>query len=274
MTNDITRHLADSPLPFRQPHYSAHPHSPTTHVVLIEPRLWTRAILARALGSSAHDIKVLPFDRAANLAGQSFPSTRTLVLLSDGGASPCDATIWTEIATARSHIRDIPIILLASSIDAPEILTAIRRGLHGYIPMSMGIGPAIEALLYVPAGGVFAPVEALLEGLGPAGGTPVEPAPRQGSTGAAELGIRPISSAAPDTPLALLTPREHAVLECLRHGKSNKLIARELTMMEATVKVHVRHIMRKLGAANRTQVALVADKLLRAVGTGDNAGTV
>jgi len=226
------------------------------------------------LVSSAHDIKVLPFDRAANLAGQNLPSASTLVLLSDGGASPCDATIWTEIATARSLIQDIPIILLASSIEAPEILTAIRRGLHGYIPMSMAIEQAIEALLYVAAGGVFAPVEALLEGLGSAGGTSTEPSARQRSTNATEFGIGPSVSAAPDTPLALLTPREHAVLECLRHGKSNKLIARELTMMEATVKVHVRHIMRKLGAANRTQVALVADKLFRAADASDNTGTV
>jgi hypothetical protein len=47
-------------------------------------------------------------------------------------------------------------------------------------------------------------------------------------------------------------------MERLRYGKSNKHIARELHMQEATVKVHVRQIMRKLGVANRTQVALLA----------------
>ncbi len=46
------------------------------------------------------------------------------------------------------------------------------------------------------------------------------------------------------------------MLELLREGKSNKLIARDLEMCESTVKVHVRQIMRKLGAANRTQAAL------------------
>lgn len=49
------------------------------------------------------------------------------------------------------------------------------------------------------------------------------------------------------------------MLVVLRQGKSNKHIARELNMCEATVKVHVRHIMRKLSVANRTEVALVAD---------------
>ena len=44
----------------------------------------------------------------------------------------------------------------------------------------------------------------------------------------------------------------------LRDGKSNKVIARALDMTEATVKVHVRQIMRKLGASNRTQAAVCA----------------
>ncbi|MGK9168548.1 LuxR C-terminal-related transcriptional regulator [Inquilinus limosus] len=63
--------------------------------------------------------------------------------------------------------------------------------------------------------------------------------------------------------LGALTPRELAVLDWLRQGKSNKQIARELNMSEATVKVHVRHIMRKMGLANRTQVALLAASLTR-----------
>jgi two-component system nitrate/nitrite response regulator NarL len=51
------------------------------------------------------------------------------------------------------------------------------------------------------------------------------------------------------------------VISHLRDGKSNKLIARELTICEGTVKLHVRRIMRKLGVANRTQAALVATNL-------------
>ncbi len=55
-----------------------------------------------------------------------------------------------------------------------------------------------------------------------------------------------------------LTQRQHAVLKLLQQGQSNKRIARELRMCESTVKVHVRQIMRKLGACNRTQAALCA----------------
>ena len=53
-----------------------------------------------------------------------------------------------------------------------------------------------------------------------------------------------------------LTQRQEEVLHCLREGQPNKVIARSLGMTEATVKVHVRDVMRKLGVHNRTQAAL------------------
>jgi DNA-binding NarL/FixJ family response regulator len=49
----------------------------------------------------------------------------------------------------------------------------------------------------------------------------------------------------------------------LQQGKANKIIAYELGMSESTVKVHVRNIMRKMGATNRTQVAYKAQSLLQ-----------
>src|SRR5262249_45823676 len=54
-----------------------------------------------------------------------------------------------------------------------------------------------------------------------------------------------------------LTARQKAVLELLRRGDTNKVIARRLGMREGTVKAHVRQIMRKFGVTNRTQVAVV-----------------
>ena len=66
-----------------------------------------------------------------------------------------------------------------------------------------------------------------------------------------------------------LTPRELAVIDLLREGKPNKLIARQLDMQENTVKVHVRNILRKLNAANRTHAALVANRLLSLDGSSE-----
>jgi two-component system, NarL family, nitrate/nitrite response regulator NarL len=56
--------------------------------------------------------------------------------------------------------------------------------------------------------------------------------------------------------LASLSAREKQILDCLSRGLSNKLIARQLDMAEATVKVHVRTLLRKLKAKNRTQAAI------------------
>lgn len=55
-----------------------------------------------------------------------------------------------------------------------------------------------------------------------------------------------------------LTSREWDVLRILREGRQNKIIAFELGISESTVKVHLRNIMKKLHASNRTQVALGA----------------
>jgi two-component system nitrate/nitrite response regulator NarL len=55
-----------------------------------------------------------------------------------------------------------------------------------------------------------------------------------------------------------LSLREISILDCLMHGDSNKLIARRYQIAEATVKVHIKAILRKIQAANRTQAAIWA----------------
>ena len=59
-----------------------------------------------------------------------------------------------------------------------------------------------------------------------------------------------------------LTPQQLRVLDMLRRGLQNKQIAYELQITEATVKAHMTAILRKLGAANRTQAVLLAGRLL------------
>jgi DNA-binding NarL/FixJ family response regulator len=55
-----------------------------------------------------------------------------------------------------------------------------------------------------------------------------------------------------------LTQRERKVVQAIQRGKSNKIIAYELNMCESTVKVHVRNVMKKWKAKNRTDVAIRA----------------
>lgn len=55
-----------------------------------------------------------------------------------------------------------------------------------------------------------------------------------------------------------LTDREMSILKCLAAGKSNKLIARELDIMESTVKVHIRNLLKKLKFRSRVEAAVWA----------------
>jgi DNA-binding NarL/FixJ family response regulator len=74
---------------------------------------------------------------------------------------------------------------------------------------------------------------------------------------------QPLSSRRPQA-RSILTSRQGDVANLLSQGLSNKLIARQLAITEATVKVHIRQIMRKLGASNRTQAALLTARVLAA----------
>jgi DNA-binding NarL/FixJ family response regulator len=65
-----------------------------------------------------------------------------------------------------------------------------------------------------------------------------------------------------DPPSHQFTPRQLLVLEHLQRGSANKIIAHELALSEGTVKVHVRNIMKKLRATNRTQAVSRSYKLM------------
>jgi two-component system, NarL family, nitrate/nitrite response regulator NarL len=71
---------------------------------------------------------------------------------------------------------------------------------------------------------------------------------------------------APDPRVQRLSAREAEILSSLMEGAPNKIIARKLHVAEATVKVHIKAILRKVGAANRTQAAMWAIDHLSARG--------
>jgi len=62
-----------------------------------------------------------------------------------------------------------------------------------------------------------------------------------------------------------LSAREVQILQCLVRGQSNKMIARNLDIVEATVKAHIKAILRKIRVQNRVQAAIWAMKGLEAI---------
>jgi DNA-binding NarL/FixJ family response regulator len=215
-------------------------------ILMVDPRPLTRDGLARALEAHASDLRVVPMENPQTLGEGAAVDGLALVLLNAAGAGIGDAELEGLLDAARASYPSVPLVILSDRKEHEEIVAAVERGIRGYIPLRLDLHLVVEALRFVAAGGSFVPAEALLEGL------ELEPPPRADPPLRAPHGAG-TSPAAVDG----FTPRQLAVLELLQQGKSNKTIARDLDLPESTVKVHVRHIMKKLGATNRTQVAML-----------------
>lgn len=148
------------------------------------------------------------------------------------------------LAALREAVPDAPVVVLSGEADPRVVRAAIERGAMGYIPKSATPEVLIEALRLVLAHGVYLPLEVLDE----LGAVEVVPraAPDAGKGAVAQPG---------------LTPRQIEVLRYVIQGKPNKVIARELNVSEATVKVHVSSVLRAFGAHNRTEAVYAAAKM-------------
>lgn len=230
-------------------------------IVLIDPRPLTRESVVNLLGTAAREFVVLPVPTAGEIPDAARSGTG-LVLLNVGFALLSDAWVSEEIRTIGERMGQVPLILLCDSEDISQVTEALRCGVRGYIPTTFNPRVAVEAMRLVHAGGTFIPASALRQ----CGNGHRQAGLAAGAAGAAE----PAAGAA-DAPgeeadggealLRDLTPRQREVLRLLCGGKPNKIIAHALNMQEGTVKVHVRQIMKKLKATNRTQVAFLANRV-------------
>lgn len=170
------------------------------------------------------------------------PRDFDVVVFYSHATSTSEMTIAPDIAAIREALPDTPLVVFSDAEDAQHpktIRNALKVGAHGFVPTrTTGIPMAIAAIRFVIAGGTFAPLDMLLS-------SRAERAPEIADTARGSG----------------LTSRQMAVLSHLQQGKANKIIAYELSVSESTVKVHVRNIMRKMGATNRTQAAYKAQKL-------------
>jgi DNA-binding NarL/FixJ family response regulator len=126
-----------------------------------------------------------------------------------------------------------PIVIFSDFADCALVSRALSHGVRGYLSSSMSLTEIACALRFVLEGGTFVP-PSVLDGMitdGPAFSK---------SNGEGEQ----------------FSPRQLQVLELLHHGKQNKIIAYELGMAESTVKVHIRMILKKLNARNRTEIVM------------------
>ena len=181
---------------------------------------------------------------AQRLAQREAPD---LILLDNHlpGVRGVDAIAGLKEVAPGAHV-----IMLTVSEDENDLAAALQAGADAYLLKTIESDALCQSILRVLQGeSVVSPemtsklVTAFRNRSGAAAG------PRDG--GAAE------EAAAPD-PIASLSPREREILRLIARGDSNKLIARELDIAETTVKIHVQHILRKLGLSSRVQAAVYA----------------
>ena len=203
-------------------------------VLLADDHKLVRDALAFYCSRLDDEVEVLQaetYDQAAELAAGAESLDLIILDLNMPGSSGFDG-----LDAMRKRYADVPIVMLSGSIRHQDMTNALEHGANGYLPKTLGGDAMLNALRLVISGEKFIP-SALYEEAGSDGRNSPE-----------------------DGPLSTLTPRETEVLEQLLEGKSNKEIAAVLDLQVVTVKLHMKGILRKLGAANRTHaVKIVLD---------------
>jgi DNA-binding NarL/FixJ family response regulator len=141
------------------------------------------------------------------------------------------------------------IAIVADHYRLGELVSAFRAGANGYFVDIMTCDVFIKSMELVMMGETIFPPAFLSFVLDPEGTLLGETAPRDENNQA-----MPIRTKNPFAPQ--LSTREKLILRCLIEGDSNKCIARKINIAEATVKVHVKAILRKIRVHNRTQAAI------------------
>lgn len=200
-------------------------------LAIIDERTLDRECLAQSLVAHGLDMEVELFSSLE--AWRSSPVPVHSGVLINIGRSDCSDEKF--IRNLKELVRDfpgLPVVILGENRDVRQVLWAFEVGVQGYISSSIGLSVCVGAITLALAGGAFISAEDLSD-------------------------LRELLVVAEDKErrrAAMFTLRESDVIEALTQGKPNKIIAYALNLRESTVKVHIRNIMKKLNAKNRTEV--------------------
>jgi len=204
-------------------------------VVLIDDHGLCRRGLAELLEQRA-GIKVLGTTGNPDEAVRLLAETRPDLAIMDLRMMPTDG--FSLLNRLRAEGITTPIVVLTMSDSQQDLARAFRMGVRGYLLKDMDPDDVIDAIRRAARGEVIvSPAMAvkLVDLLLPA---------QQGTSRADYM--------------KSLTEREREILKHLAAGKSNKAIALALGISHDTVKLHVRHILAKLGLRSRVEAAVFA----------------
>lgn len=188
-------------------------------------------------------LKALFEEQGFRIAKEASSLTAGLQVVLEGDAPQLILIDPAGIGGAADLVRslkaawpDARVVLLTGTLDAAVMMKAIEAGADGFLMKDISLEALAQSLRLVMMGEtVFpSPLAALLiSGRFDAAGRANLPIPHKG-----------------------VSQREAQILRCLQNGNSNKVIANHLQITEATVKVHLKSLLRKIDAANRTQAAI------------------
>lgn len=146
---------------------------------------------------------------------------------------------WEEgLAEIKKKAEDARFVVISASEDVRNIRKVLESGVCGYIPKRSDPKILNSALQLILDGGTYIP-----------------PAVLESSNNSASI----TSTGKPKG--KTLTNRQAQVLDLVAQGMSNKQIAYEMGVSEATVKLHINALLRSIGVTNRTQAVVTAQKM-------------
>ena len=166
-----------------------------------------------------------------------------------------DAEVTETVQKLKAQRPSARVVLLTDHMDAATMMPAFQAGLDGLFSTAMNREALIKALELVMLGETFISAAAgfaLLQ-------------QRQAGPRAHDTGSSTQSSATDFPSVNRLSERGTQILHSLTKGESNKQIASNLGVAEATIKVHIKAILRKVQVANRTQAAMWAQRHMNRV---------
>ncbi len=198
--------------------------SPRIRVLLVDDHFMVRLGLVSAI-SRERDMEVVG---EASTGAQALKMDQAMtpdVILMDGRLPDIHGVeVTRRIIAARPDAR---VLIVSIDETAEDVHRGMEAGAMGYLPKASERGEILRAIRTVAAGGQFLPAEFRRK--------------------LAERNV-----------LVSLSNRELDVLKLVSQGKTNKAIAAELGMGDATVKTHLSHILWKLGAPDRTRAVTIA----------------
>ena len=211
-------------------------------IAIIDGRSLIAECLATSLRSIESSLSISHFRSLPDyISASEQRGSKFSVVLICTTAPENDATeLFETISAMKSNENAADIVLFTDISDACFLINAIKHGVRGYIPSSSSLEVSVKAIELVAAGGVYIPASSVFS---------------------LERELLKAVKADEEEHQSMFTSRQIAVLEALRSGKANKTIAYQLNMCESTVKVHVRNIMKRLNAKNRTEVAYILNQM-------------